>query len=265
MALKEETREAFAEALYQALRTRKPIDPLTEQEPEMSIDDAYDVSMRFLRLREQRDGERVIGRKIGITARAVQEMLNVDQPDFGFLTDAMVVEEGQPVPASTQMIAPRAEGEIAFVLGEDLAGPGVTAADVLAATDFVLPCFEIVDSRIRDWKIRIQDTIADNASCGFFMLGHEAADPAALNLGTIGMTLWKNGEVAATGTGAAALGSSPLSTVAWLANTFGARGDSLRAGDVILSGSLVPLLPVQPGDCVRIVVDGLGALSARFA
>lgn len=262
--MNEETRQQLAEELYTALRTRTPVDPISERFPDVTIDDAYDISGRFLQMRLKRDGERVIGRKIGITARAVQQMLNVDQPDYGWLTNAMLVPEGEPVPASEQLIAPRAEGEIAFVLGRELAGPGVTEADVLAATEFLLPCFEIVDSRIRDWKIRITDTIADNASCGMFMLGHTPVPPSAVDLGTCGMVFELNGKVSATGAGAAALGASPVATVAWLANTFGERGEKLEAGDVILSGSLVPLQPVEAGDCARISIGGIGDLSIRF-
>ncbi|HHN67201.1 MAG TPA: 2-oxopent-4-enoate hydratase [Thermopetrobacter sp.] len=258
-------RQTLAEELYRALRDAAPVDPISERHPEMGIDDAYDISGRFLQLRMDNDGERVIGRKIGITAKAVQRMLDVDQPDYGWLTDAMWVPHGAAITIAGTMIAPRVEGEIAFVLADDLAGPGVSEADVLAATDFVAPCFEIVDSRIRDWKIRITDTIADNASCGMFMIGPRAVSPFDLDLSTCGMVFELNGEITATGAGAAALGASPLTTVAWLANAFGARGESLKAGEVILSGSLVPLQPVKVGDVARIHVGGLGDLSIRFA
>jgi 2-oxopent-4-enoate/cis-2-oxohex-4-enoate hydratase len=142
-------------------------------------------------------------------------------------------------------------------------GPGVGVADVLAATECVMPCFEIVDSRIRDWKIKITDTVADNASCGVFVLGDRAVSPLALDLQTCGMVLEKNGEVVATGAGAAALGS-PLNAVAWLANTMGRLGIGLKAGDVILSGALAAMFPAQKGDHFRVSIGGLGECSVRF-
>lgn len=252
----------YGDALYAALQSREVIDPITDHEPEMTIDDAYAISTRLLKNREKA-GEKIIGKKIGVTSKAVQNMLGVHQPDFGYLTDRMVYETGESIPISEKMIQPRAEGEIAFVLKKDLEGPGVTAADVLRATEFVVPCFEIVDSRVRDWKIKIQDTIADNASCGYFALGHQAISPKKIDLTTVGMVLEKNGSVVATGAGAAALGS-PLTCVAWLANTLGQFDIPLKAGDVILSGSLVPLVPIAPGDHMTVHVGGIGNASLCF-
>jgi len=249
--------------LYRALRDRKMIEPLTSRFPDMTIEEAYAVSSKFLEHRLA-DGETVIGKKIGVTSAAVQQMLNVHQPDFGYLTDAMVVEEGEVLSISTKMLQPRAEGEIAFVLKKDLIGPGVTATDVICATDFVVPCFEIVDSRITDWQIKIQDTVADNASCGYFLLGQNAVDPRKLDLSTCGMVLEMNGNVVSTGAGAAALGSSPVTCVVWLANTLSRLGTHLRAGDVVLSGSLVPLQPVKPGDYMSVSIGGIGRTAVRF-
>jgi 2-oxopent-4-enoate/cis-2-oxohex-4-enoate hydratase len=152
---------------------------------------------------------------------------------------------------------------VAIVLKRDLAGPGVTAADVLRATDCVIPCFEIVDSRIKDWKIRIQDTVADNASCGVLTLGGRRADPRRLDLSLAGMVLEKNGELLSTSAGAAVQGS-PVNAVAWLANTLGRLGITMRAGEVILSGSQSPLVPVKAGDSLVCAVGGLGSTSVRF-
>ena len=250
------------DALYAALRERRTVEPLTTREPGLTIDDAYQISRHVL-ARRLRDGEQVVGKKIGVTSKVVQVALGVHQPDFGFLTDVTAFEDGAELPISTRLIAPRAEGEIAFVLERELAGPGVTAADVLAATAYVKPCFEIVDSRIADWKIKIQDTIADNASSGMFVLGRTPVGVRDLDLVTCGMVVWKNGEVLSTGAGAAALGS-PLNCVAWLANTLGERGESLRAGEVILSGSLVPLEPVRAGDAMQLRIAGIGEASVRF-
>lgn len=251
----------YGDELYAALRTRQMVAPLTEREPAITIDDAYQISLRLLERRKQ-DGERVIGKKIGVTSKVVMNMLNVHRPDFGFLTDRMYIKSGSDLPASTQMIQPRAEGEIAFKLKKSLKGPGVTEQQVLDATESVHPCFEVVDSRIRDWKIKIQDTIADNASCGMFVMG-DAADPRKVDFVTCGIVVWKNGEVLSTGAGAAALGS-PLTCVAWLANTLGEHGITLDAGDIVLSGSLVPLEPVKGGDRMNLKIAGIGEASVNF-
>jgi 2-oxopent-4-enoate/cis-2-oxohex-4-enoate hydratase len=252
----------YSDELYRALRTRTPVEPLSEREPAMTTDDAYGISLGLLARREA-DGERVVGKKIGLTSRAVQEMLKVDQPDYGFLTNRMECSAGEPVPISRELIQPRAEGEIAFVLARDLQGPGVTNADVLAATAGVKACFEIVDSRVRDWKIKIQDTIADNASCGLFVAADALVDVHSVDLVTCGMALWKNGELVATGAGAAALGS-PINCVTWLANALGRHGVALKAGEIVLSGSLVPLIPIAPGDEMELAVGGIGRLHAKF-
>ncbi|NYT69287.1 2-oxopent-4-enoate hydratase [Pusillimonas noertemannii] len=260
--MNEQKIQQYGDALYQALVERKAIDPLTTSEPDITIQDAYRIQLRMIERRLQDGTEQVIGKKIGVTSRAVMDMLKVDQPDFGHLTSSMVYGDGAAIPADT-LIAPKAEGEIAFVLKHDLCGPGITNADVLRATEYVLPCFEIVDSRIRDWKIRIQDTVADNASSGVFVLGDAAADPRKIDLSLVGMTLEKNGDVVATGAGAAALGH-PLNAVAWLANTLGELGMSLRAGEVILSGSLAAMVPAQAGDNLRVSLGGIGSVGVRF-
>lgn len=252
----------YSAELHTALRTRIPVPPLLSREPTMTLEDAYRVSLGILARREA-EGERVVGKKIGLTSRAVQEMLKVDQPDYGFLTDRMRYREGIPVPISQTLIQPKAEGEIAFVLKRDLAGPGVTPADVIAATEGVAVCFEIVDSRVQDWKIAIQDTIADNASSGLFVVSENLVSIHAVDLVTCGMVVWKNGELIATGAGAAALGS-PVNCMTWLANALGQHGVVLRAGEVILSGSLVPLIPITAGDEMEVAVGGLGRLKVEF-
>lgn len=252
----------YGDALYEALVSRRAIAPLTETEPDIVIADAYRIQLRMIERRLAERNERVIGKKIGVTSQVVMDMLKVDQPDFGHLTSGMVYGDGAAIEADT-LIAPKAEGEIAFVLKHDLIGPGVTNADVLRATEYVLPCFEIVDSRIRDWKIRIQDTVADNASSGVFVLGDAAIDPRKIDLSVVGMTLEKNGEIVATGAGAAALGH-PVNAVTWLANTLGQLGMGLKAGEVILSGSLAAMVPVQAGDNLRMTLGGVGSASVRF-
>jgi 2-oxopent-4-enoate/cis-2-oxohex-4-enoate hydratase len=253
--------QQLGDELYDALKGCHVVEPLTNRFADITIDDAYRIQQR-LNARRLEAGERIIGKKIGVTSAAVMNMLGVYQPDFGMLTDGMVYNEGEAIPANT-LIQPKAEGEIAFVLKKDLIGPGVTGADVLAATEGVVACFEIVDSRIKDWKIKIQDTVADNASCGVFVLGDKLVDPRGVDLNTCGMILEKNGEIVATGAGAAALGA-PVNAVAWLANTLGARGIPLKAGEVILSGSLAIMVPVKAGDSLRVTIGGIGGCSVRF-
>jgi len=251
----------LGDELYKAMMARRTITPLTTTHPEITIEDAYQISLRMLENRLA-GGERIIGKKIGVTSKAVMNMLNVHQPDFGFMTNAMRYDEEMPI--SSTLIQPRAEGELAFVLKKDLCGPGITNADVLAATEAVLPCFEVVDSRVENWQINIQDTVADNASCGLFTVNEAAAiDPRKLDLATVGMVVEKNGKVISTGAGAAALGS-PVNCVAWLANTLGQFGITLNAGDIILSGSLVPLEAVQAGDVMTVKVGGVGNCTIQF-
>lgn len=248
--------------LFDAMRERTTLRPFTERFADITIEDAYNISLRMIDRRVEA-GEKIIGKKIGVTSRAVQRMLDVHQPDFGYLTDQMAFNQGEEMPISERLIQPKAEGEIAFILKKDLMGPGVTNADVLAATDCVIPCFEVVDSRIENWQIRIQDTVADNASCGLFILGDKAVNPRKVDLATCGMVVEKNGSVISTGAGAAALGS-PVNCVAWLANTLGEYGIPLKAGEVILSGSLVPLEPVKAGDHMSVNIGGIGSASVRF-
>ena len=255
------THDRYGDELYASLQTREPVEPLTNREPGITIDDAYRIQLRMIQ-RRLAAGETVVGKKIGVTSKVVMDMLGVNQPDFGFLLSGMVFNEGEAVDTA-KLIAPRAEAEVAFILGRDLVGPGVTAADVIRATDCVMPCFEIVDSRIKDWKIKLQDTIADNASCGVFTLGGTRRSPRDLDLALAGMVLEKNGEIISTSCGAAVLGS-PANAVAWLANTLGAFDIALKAGDVILSGSQSPLVPVKAGDSFHCSVGGLGSTSVRF-
>ena len=253
--------EQLGDTLFDALTQCKTVPPLTSQHADISIDDAYAIQQRLMQ-RRLAAGERVVGKKIGVTSQAVMNMLGVFQPDFGWLTDGMVYNEGEAVPMA-RLIQPKAEGEIAFILKRSLKGPGVSVADVLAATEGVMACFEIVDSRIQDWKIKIQDTVADNASCGVFVLGDRLVDPREVDLTTCGMVLEKNGEIVATGAGAAALGH-PANAVAWLANTLGRHGIALEAGEVVLSGSLGIMVPVAAGDNLRVTIGGIGGCSVRF-
>ena len=252
----------YGDELYEAFVKFSPVRPLLEREPDITIEDAYKIQEHFVALRVAA-GERIIGKKIGATSKPVQDFLGVYQPDFGMLTSGMVYQEGDTIDLGT-MIQPKAEAELAFVLKADLKGPGITAMDVIRATDYVLPCFEIVDSRIVDWKIKIQDTVADNASCGVFLLGKTKGDPRVLDITLAGMVLEKNGEIFSTGVGAAVQGS-PANAVAWLANTLGALGIPFKAGEVILSGSQSALIPVVGGDELVCTVGGLGSCRVKFS
>jgi 2-oxopent-4-enoate/cis-2-oxohex-4-enoate hydratase len=261
MMMDEKLITQLGDELHEALIARRTVEPLTSRHPGITVDEAYRVQQRMVS-RRLGGGAKVVGKKIGVTSRAVMNMLGVSQPDFGYVLDSMIYSEGQSIPMAS-LIQPRAEGEIAFILKKDLMGPGVTNAAILAATEGVMTCFEIVDSRIFDWKVKIQDTIADNASCGVMVLGDRLVDPRRVDLNTCGMVIEKNGEVIATGAGAAPMGS-PVSAVAWLANTLGRLGIGLRAGEVVLSGSLAALLPIGAGDNLRATIGGIGECCARF-
>lgn len=249
----------WGEALYRALRDRAPIPPLKGRVDGIDIDLAYAISNALLQ-RRLADGETVIGKKIGVTSPAVQNMLGVHQPDFGWLTSAMFAQ-GE-IPVSTHLIQPRAEGELAFKLARDLTGPDCTPADVLAATESVHACFEVVDSRIENWKIGIEDTVADNASSGMFVVG-AGVSPDGVDFRGCEMVVQKNGRFLSRGKGSAALGS-PLNAVCWLANTLGRFGVPLKAGEWILSGSLVPLEPVVAGDHMSLTLQGVGSVEVTF-
>lgn len=253
----------LADELYGALTGCFTVPPLRKRGLDLDVEDAYAISLGLLGHR-LKAGEKIVGKKIGVTSKAVQDMLGVYQPDFGFLTDRMEVSDGSDVRIAGRLIQPRAEAEIALILGSSLRGPGVSPEQVLAATQFIAPCFEVVDSRIQSWDIGIVDTIADNASCGVFVLGGARLDPRAFDLATLQVSVWKNDVLLSRGMGSAVQGS-PLASVAWLANTLGRYGVTLDAGEVILSGSLVPLEPASPGDRFHLVLEGVGEASVAFS
>lgn len=252
---------ALGDELYAAWRARAPVTPLSGRARRLSLDDAYRIQQRFVE-RRVAQGETIVGKKIGATSRAVQDLLDVRQPDFGMLLSGMHYAAGAAIPADS-LIAPRAEGEIAFLLARDLRGPGIDRDDVIAATAAVAPCFEIVDSRIRDWAIRIEDTIADNASCGVYVLGEARVDPRTLDLAACEMTIEQNGEPVARGRGDAVLGH-PADAVAWLANALADYDVPLLAGEIVLSGSLATLIPVVAGDRLSMRIVGIGGCDVRF-
>jgi 2-keto-4-pentenoate hydratase len=202
----------------------------------------------------ENEGRRIVGRKIGLTAKAVQAQLGVDRPDYGVLFDDMQLADGA-VLRPDMAIQPKVEAEVALVLKADLHGPDVSLDDVFAATDYAVAAIEIVDSRIADWKITFVDTVADNGSSAFFVLGTEKKLLSGLDLYTCGMALELNGAIASIGAGAACLGH-PLNAAAWLARTV-----PLRAGDIVLTGALGPMATIHAGDHVKAIIGGLGAVS----
>ena len=254
--------KTLADMLLSAERSRKPIAPLTESDRGITVDEAYRVQLLMMDMKKS-SGQVVVGKKIGITSRAMQVMLGVSEPDYGHILDGMVVAEGEMI-RTADLIQPRVEGEIAFILKEDLEGPGVTLADVIRCSEGVIPALEVIDSRIVDWKIKLPDTVADNASSARIVLGGKITPVLGLDLQTVGMVLEKNGEIAATAAGAAVLGH-PAQAVAWLANKLATYRISLAKGEVILSGSLTAAVPVAAGDFIRADFGHLGDVKTKFA
>lgn len=247
----------IAAALREAEVRRAPIAPLRETWPALDVALAYRVQGEVARLA----GGRVVGRKIGLTARSVQQQLGVAQPDFGTLRDDMIAGDGEEV-AWSRLIQPKAEAEIAVVLGRDLTG-ATTFADAVRAVDFALPAIEVVDSRIAGWNIRLVDTVADNASSGVVVLGGTPRPLAAFDPRLCGMVIERRGEPVSTGAGAACLGH-PINALAWLATTMRDLGTPLRAGDLVLTGALGPMVAVGPGDALEARISGLGSVRAVF-
>ncbi|MEU4511167.1 2-keto-4-pentenoate hydratase [Nonomuraea wenchangensis] len=253
-----EVREAAA-ALLGAYRSGTPIPPLSTTYPGATIADAYRIQQEQVRAWTEA-GDQIRGHKIGLVSAAIQRQMDVHEPDYGHLTASMFRTEHQPIPADA-FLQPRIEPEIAFVLGAPLRGPGVTADEAGRAVRHLLPALEIVDSRIRDWRISIVDTIADNASSGAVILGSSPIDPAGVDLRSAHCALLRNGAVSETGTGAAVLGS-PVNALAWLANAVGALGVSLEPGDVVLSGSFTRAIAIAPGDSITADFPGIGKVTA---
>lgn len=251
----------LARQLQEAEETLVGIDPLTSSLPKLTVDEAYYIQLENIN-QKVIQGEKIVGKKIGLTSLAMQQLLGVDEPDYGHLLSNMVIENGDAVPKEG-ILQPKVEAEIAFVLKEDLKGPNVTTLDVIQATDYILPAIEIVDSRVTNWNIKLPDTIADNASSAYYVLGGKPHKIEDVDLELIGMVLSKNGEVVNTGVGAAALGN-PLQCVAWLANRLADFDIPLRAGEVILSGALSAAVNAEEGDSFIARFAHLGDVSVRF-
>ena len=251
----------FADELAAAERDARQIPPLSGRAT-LSAADAYAIQVANVQ-RRVAAGERIVGMKVGLTAKAIQTALGVDQPDFGHLLESMRVDDGADCSVDG-LIQPRVEAEIGLILRAPLRGPGLTDLDVIAATEALVPTLEIVDSRIADWKIKFVDTVADNGSAARFVVGTQRTAPLGIDTRTVGVVFEKNGELIGTGAGAAVLGANPFRAVAWLANTLAADGLELHAGDVIMPGALCAMVPVARGDVARADFGVLGTVSVRF-
>ena len=257
--LSADERTDAADRLRDAESDRAPIPPLTATWPEIDVVDAYEIQLFNIRRR----GRPVLGHKVGLSSLVMQQMMGVDEPDYGHLLDDMALDERTSVPA-LKYCQPRVEVEVGFVLGADLPGAGCTEDDVLAATAALAPAIELIDSRIADWKIGLADTIADNASSAGFVLGPARVPPGALDVRKIEAALRRNGEVVAEGRSDAVLGN-PVTAVAWLARKVADFGVRLRAGNIVLPGSCTKAIDVRPGDKFRADFSGLGTVSLNFA
>ena len=254
-------RVELAAGLADAERSRVPITPLTAAHPDIDVVAAYEIQLINIRARLD-DGARVIGHKVGLSSDAMQKMMGVDEPDYGHLLADMEVFEDVPVDTA-RFLYPRVEVEVGFILADDLPGAGCTEDDVLAATAAFAPSIELIDTRIRDWKIALCDTIADNASSAGWVLGPQRVSPKDIDIKTIDAVLTRNGEVVAEGRSDAVLGN-PVTAVAWLARKVDSFGVRLKAGDIVLPGSCTRAIDARPGDTFVADFVGLGSVRLSF-
>ena len=262
MTLTDEQARGHADRLLQARDTGIAIAPFTDADPSLGMGDGYAIQTHLVSSLLER-GETIIGFKLGLTSRPMQELLGVDSPDFGPVFASGVFRDGAELPVD-RFIAPRIEGEIAVVLERDLSGPGCTPLAALQASAGLVAALEIVDSRIEGWRIKLADTVADLASSGAIAISSSVVPIRDFDPRLVGMAFTRNGELAATGAGAAALGD-PMAAVAWLANTLAPMGVTLPAGSIIMTGALHAMVPVSPGDVFRADFDRLGPITIRMA
>lgn len=258
------TEEAIADLAYRLIAAEQecvPIEPITSLYPDLTEDDAYSVQTAVVTTKVER-GDKVIGRKVGATSQPIQQLLRIDEPIYGTLLETNQVANGETISLS-RLIHPRVECEVAFLLGEDIVGPGIDVADVLAATQAVMASLEINDPRTREWKIGSREAIADNGVAARFVLGEQRLPVEELDLPNTTVVLKKNGEEVASATGAAVLGN-PAKAVAWLANKLAKHQQTLKAGEIVLPGSMTPIYPVGAGDRVEAEFDALGSVSVHF-
>ncbi|MGV0680411.1 MULTISPECIES: 2-keto-4-pentenoate hydratase [Mycolicibacterium] len=256
-----EVRDELAADLAQAERSRVPMTPLTDRYADIDVVDAYEIQLINIRQRVA-EGARVIGHKVGLSSKAMQDMMGVDEPDYGHLLDEMEVFENVPVPSS-KFLYPRVEVEVGFILADDLPGAGCTEEDVLAATAAFAPAIELIDTRITNWQIKLCDTIADNASSAGWVLGEARVSPKDIDICNIDAVLTNRGEVVAEGRSDAVLGN-PVTAVAWLARKVESFGVRLKAGDIVLPGSCTRAIDAPPGSDFVADFAGLGSVRLSF-
>jgi 2-oxopent-4-enoate hydratase len=261
MALTEKQLDELSQEVLKAEKSAKAITNFTDRFPEITVAEAYAIQVRSLKTRIK-NSDVIVGRKIGLCAKANQQMFGINEPIYGHLFASMVVPEVEPISMS-RLLRPVIEGEICFVLKDDLRGPGVNVAKVLAATAGIMPAIEIADSRFKERRMKAQDTISENSGAAMVVLGGKITPVADIDLRLVGMVLEKNGEVIATGAGAAVLGN-PAQSVAQLANKLAEFGMSMSAGEFIISGSLTAAFPAEAGSCFRATFDRLSSVSVRF-
>lgn len=261
MAVSTQIRAEIAQALWDAERDARPIDPPTNAHPDLDPNDAFEIQLVNIRKRLD-EGAKVVGHKVGLASEAMQKMMGVGEPDYGHLLDTMQYHEHTPIDTSA-LCFPRVEVEVGFILGKDMPAGGCTMDDVIDGIEWVVPSIELIDSRIKDWKITLPDTIADNASSCGWILGEQRVRMSDLDVGNIDARLRRNGEVIAEGNSSAVLGN-PLTAVSWLANKVESFGVRLRAGDVILPGTATRAIDISPGDNFHAEFDGLGTVTLDF-
>lgn len=253
----------LAHHLCEAINQHEGVSPVVSEHPALTVEEAYDIQLYNINA-QLADGKQIVGKKIGLTSKAMQESLGVDEPDYGHLLDDMVITKDSPILYSDQVLQPRVEGELAFILKEDLVGPNVTVEEVLAATESIVAAIEIVDSRVKDWNITLRDTVADNGSSAYYILGDTFISPSELDRIGVKMELWKNGEFVNAGDGSAVLGD-PAYCVAWLANKLHQFDITLKKGEVILAGALSAAIPASIGDEFEVkFTEGLGNVTIKF-
>ena len=252
------TRQELADWLLAAESKRHEIEKLTAKYPDLPVDEAYEIQ-KLLVARKVGAGERCIGLKLGLTSRAKQQMMGVHEAIYGYLTDGMLALEWEPVKID-RFIHPKAEPEIAFMIGEDLQGTNVTAEDILRVTSYVAPAIEIIDSRYENFRFTLPDVVADNCSSSCFVIGSEWVNPSSLDLSLAGVVMTKNGLMQTTGSGAAVLGH-PAESVAWMVNKLGERGEGIKKGQIVLSGALTEAIPFEAGDQFQVRVSGMGSVA----
>ncbi|BBX88772.1 fumarylacetoacetate hydrolase family protein [Mycolicibacterium boenickei] len=256
-----EVRDELAADLAQAERSRVPMTPLTDRYGDIDVVDAYEIQLINIRQRVA-EGARIIGHKVGLSSKAMQDMMGVDEPDYGHLLDEMEVFENVPV-KSSNFLYPRVEVEVGFILADDLPGAGCTEEDVLAATAAFAPAIELIDTRITNWQIKLCDTIADNASSAGWVLGEARVSPKDIDICNIDAVLTNHGEVVAEGRSDAVLGN-PVTAVAWLARKVESFGVRLKAGDIVLPGSCTRAIDAPPGSDFVADFAGLGSVRLSF-